>query len=216
MAPTGQLPIKPQWRNVRSAAFGAPIFAGLNPNDDCDEAILWRKCRRSACSKCPFCSSSVKSGRELKNVTTVFPRFKRAHSALSWPLKATNREDFDFFSSTGFDPSRLQARLPFFRDLDAAETGVWVHRKRDNLEAFLDRRGPVKVAFFGGLDTLQRVEDPRLAAGSRVRVASLLDLAGMNMRVIQMRGSWKDYVDIHALACHRDRLVHRFGSGQAD
>jgi len=58
----------------------------------------------------------------------------------------------------------------------------------------------VKVAFFGGLDTLKRIEDPRRAAGSRVRVASLIDLAGMKMRVIQVRGSWKDYVDIHTLA----------------
>jgi hypothetical protein len=31
-------------------------------------------------------------------------------------------------------------------------------------------------------------------------VASLIDLAGMKMRVIQVRGSWKDYVDIHTLA----------------
>lgn len=60
----------------------------------------------------------------------------------------------------------------------------------------------VKVAFFGGLDTLRRVEDPRQANGSRVRVASLLDLAGMKMRVIQVRASWKDYVDIHHLAAH--------------
>ena len=36
-------------------------------------------------------------------------------------------------------------------------------------------------------------------AGSRVQVASLADLAGMKMRVIQVRGSWKDYVDIHSL-----------------
>jgi hypothetical protein len=37
--------------------------------------------------------------------------------------------------------------------------------------------------FFGGLDTLQRIEDPRRAAASRVQVVSLLDLAGMKMRV---------------------------------
>jgi len=49
---------------------------------------------------------------------------------------------------------------------------------------------------------LQRVEDPEQATGSRVRVASLTDLAGMKMRVIQVRGNWKDYVDIHALALH--------------
>jgi hypothetical protein len=49
---------------------------------------------------------------------------------------------------------------------------------RDNLEAFVNRGGLVKVAFFGGLDTLQRVEDLRHAAGSRVQVASLADIAG--------------------------------------
>jgi hypothetical protein len=111
-------------------------------------------------------------------------------------------EDFDFFSSSGFDPEQLRLRLPFFRDLDPANLDVWVHRKRDNLEAFVDRGGAIKVAFFGGLDTLDRVEDPRCAAGSRVHVASLLDLAGMKMRVIQVRGSWKDYVDIHTLVSH--------------
>jgi len=76
------------------------------------------------------------------------------------------------------------------------------HRSRGSLEAFVNRDGPVKVAFFGGLDTLQRIQDPLRAARSRVRVASLLDLAGMKMRVIQVRGNWKDYVDIHALASH--------------
>jgi hypothetical protein len=35
-----------------------------------------------------------------------------------------------------------------------------------------------------------------------VQVASLVDLAGMKMRVIQARGSWKDYVDIHTLVSH--------------
>jgi hypothetical protein len=108
-------------------------------------------------------------------------------------------EDFDFFSSSGFDPEDLRSRLPFFHDVNPLNPDVWVHRKRDNLEAFVDRRGAVKVAFFGGLDTLNRVEDPRLAARSQVHVASLMDLAGMKMRVIQARGSWKDYVDIHAL-----------------
>jgi len=63
-----------------------------------------------------------------------------------------------------------------------SDPDVWVHYKIDNLEAFVDRGSPVKVAFFGGLDTLQRVHDPRLAARSPVRVASLVDLAGMKMR----------------------------------
>ena len=111
-------------------------------------------------------------------------------------------EDFDFFRPLVLNPDRLQSGLPFFRDLDPANPDTWVHYKRDNLEAFVNRGGRVKVAFFGGLDTLQRIQDPQRAAGSRVRVASLVDLAGMKMRVIQVRGNWKDYVDIHALASH--------------
>lgn len=111
-------------------------------------------------------------------------------------------EDFDFFSSSSFDAEHLRSRLPFFRDLDPGDPDVWIHRERDNLEAFVNREGVVKVAFFGGLDTLRRVEDPRRAVGSRVQVASLADLAGMKMRVIQMRATWKDYVDIHTLVSH--------------
>jgi len=124
-------------------------------------------------------------------------------TGLALQLGHRTSEDFDFFSSSGFDPDRLRSRLPFFRDLDQADPDVWVHRKRDNLEAFVNRGGGVvKVALFGGLDTLQRIEDPGRAAGSRVQVASLVDLAGMKMRVIQVRGSWKDYVDIHTLVSH--------------
>ena len=122
-------------------------------------------------------------------------------TALALQLGHRVSEDFDFFSSGGFDPDRLRSQLPFFRDLDVSNPEVWVHRKQDNLEAFVERGGGVvKVAFFGGLSTLKRIEEPLRAEGSRVQVASLVDLAGMKMRVIQMRGSWKDYVDIHALA----------------
>jgi len=124
-------------------------------------------------------------------------------------------EDFDFFSSHAFDPTRLQSRLPFFRDLDPADPDIWVHHQPNSLEAFVDRGGLVKVAFFGGLDTLQRVENPRRAAQSRVRVASLVDLAGMKMRVIQVRGSWKDYVDIHALVSHGIDLATGLAAARA-
>jgi hypothetical protein len=94
--------------------------------------------------------------------------------------------------------------LPFFRDLDpTAGENVWVHHKHNTLEGYVQRRGgTVKVAFFGGLDKLRRVQEPRRPSGSRVQVASLIDLAGMKLRVIQMRGSWKDYIDIHALVSH--------------
>jgi hypothetical protein len=124
-------------------------------------------------------------------------------TGIALQLGHRNSEEFDFFSSESFDPDRLKARLPFFRKLDVSDFNVWVHRKPDNLEAFADvGAGPVRVAFFGGLNTLKRVQDPLKALDSRVRVASLMDLAGMKMRVIQMRASWKDYMDIHALVEH--------------
>ena len=34
-------------------------------------------------------------------------------------------EDFDFFSSLGFEPDRLRASLPFFRELDLANPDIW-------------------------------------------------------------------------------------------
>jgi Nucleotidyl transferase AbiEii toxin, Type IV TA system len=124
-------------------------------------------------------------------------------TALALQLGHRVSEDFDFFSSMGFEPDILQARLPFLHGLDPNNNELWVHRKRDNLEGFVERGGgTVKVAFFGGLDNLRRVEEPRQASGSRVWVASLVDLAGMKMRVIQVRGNWKDYVDLHALVRH--------------
>jgi hypothetical protein len=48
-----------------------------------------------------------------------------------------------------------------------------------------------------------------------VLVASLVDLAGMKMRVIQVRGSWKDYVDIHALASNGIDLATGLAAARA-
>ena len=68
-------------------------------------------------------------------------------TALALRLGHRVSEDFDFFSSEGFDPDRLQARLPFFQGLDKDNPEIWVHQKRDNLEAYVERRaGIVKVA----------------------------------------------------------------------
>ncbi len=48
-----------------------------------------------------------------------------------------------------------------------------------------------------------------------MRVASLVDLAGMKMRVIQVRASWKDYIDIHALASHGTDLQMGLAAARA-
>ncbi len=48
-----------------------------------------------------------------------------------------------------------------------------------------------------------------------MRVASQLDLAGMKMRVIQVRGSWKDHVDIHDLASNGIDLATGLAAARA-
>ena len=58
-------------------------------------------------------------------------------TGLALQLGHRNSEDFDFFSTVGFDPDRLKAQLPFFNSLGFADPGLWIHRERDNLEPFV-------------------------------------------------------------------------------
>ena len=63
----------------------------------------------------------------------------------------------------------------------------------------MDRGGPVQLSFFGNFD-LGQVAEPELAEGPGIRVASLIDLAGMKAAVVTQRAEVKDYADIDALA----------------
>ena len=56
----------------------------------------------------------------------------------------------------------------------------------------------MKVSFFG-LPGVPRLRPPWVAPDNGLRVASLLDLAGMKASVVQMRAEAKDYVDIDAM-----------------
>jgi hypothetical protein len=46
---------------------------------------------------------------------------------------------------------------------------------------------------------LRRAAAPQVAQENGLRVASLLDLAGMKAAVVQQRAEAKDYIDLHAL-----------------
>lgn len=152
--------------------------------------------------------------KELDAVPSNFVLY--GGTALALQLGHRVSEDFDFFSSEAFDPGWLQARLPFFRELEPTNLDCRVHYKRDNLKGYVEHRGgQIKIAFFGGLDNLRRIQDSSRPSRSRVSVASLVDLAWMKMRVIQMRGSWKDYIDIHALASHGIDIPTALGAARA-
>jgi hypothetical protein len=113
-------------------------------------------------------------------------------TALALRLAHRESEDFDFFSSDPFDTGRLLAKVSY---LDQAEV---VQRAENTLTCLVDRDGPIRVSFFGGL-ALNRVRDPELAEGPELLVASLLDLAATKAQVVQSRASAKDYVDVDAL-----------------
>jgi len=56
----------------------------------------------------------------------------------------------------------------------------------------------VKLSFFGGL-SLGRVKAPKIASDNQVRLASLLDMLAIKLKVILQRAEAKDYLDIEAL-----------------
>ena len=130
-------------------------------------------------------------------------------TALALRLGHRQSIDFDFFSSDYVDSTRL------LRDVSYIQGAEVVQRSPDTLTCLVDRGGPVRVSFFGGL-TLRRVADPDLLQEPRVNIASLLDLAATKAEVVQARAAAKDYLDIDALI-HRGgvSLSHTLGAARA-
>ncbi|HZF09802.1 MAG TPA: nucleotidyl transferase AbiEii/AbiGii toxin family protein [Thermoanaerobaculia bacterium] len=117
-------------------------------------------------------------------------------------------EDFDFFSNQTFAPDELERQVPFLAAAVRLQTGP------NTLVCRIDRGGPVKVSFFGGL-SLRRVEDPEPAEGNAVLVASLLDLAATKVKVVQDRGEAKDYLDVDQLLAAGIDLAQALAAARA-
>lgn len=113
-------------------------------------------------------------------------------TALALRLGHRASEDFDFFSSRPFTPDGLQRTISYLSNAEISQS------EANTLTVIVDRTGPVKVSFFGGL-TLNRVQDPEHVAGKGIRVASLLDIAATKMATVQQRAQAKDYLDVVAL-----------------
>lgn len=100
--------------------------------------------------------------------------------------------DFDFFGRRAFDPDRLLASIPYLVGSRV------IQREENTLTCLVNRGGPVQVSFFG-LPSIGSINAPDVAEGTNLPVASLLDLAGMKVAVVQKRAQAKDYLDIDAL-----------------
>ncbi len=100
--------------------------------------------------------------------------------------------DFDWFSNNPFEPDQLAATVPYLRNAERVQIAP------NTLICRADRDGPVLISFFGAL-YLGQVAPSDTAVGPGVSVASLLDLAGTKVAVVQKRAEAKDYLDIDAL-----------------
>ncbi|MBF0319746.1 MAG: nucleotidyl transferase AbiEii/AbiGii toxin family protein [Nitrospirae bacterium] len=127
-------------------------------------------------------------------------------TALALRLGHRASVDFDFFSNQSFDPNRLAQGISYLKDAERVQVAP------NTLKCRIERGGPVLVSFFGGLG-LGQVAEREQAEGSAVYVASLIDIAGTKVAVVQQRAEAKDYLDIDALIRHGIDLPRALAAG---
>ena len=118
-------------------------------------------------------------------------------TALALRLGHRQSVDFDFFGITNFDPDTLLHQVPYLRDVKGSDI---LQRQANTLSCLV--KG-VQISFFG-LRVFRKVGQPDHAPENRLRVASVLDIAGTKCAVVQKRASFKDYVDIDAILTQTD------------
>lgn len=117
-------------------------------------------------------------------------------------------EDFDFFSNREFSPDGLEREIPFLAGAPRLQSSP------NTLVSLVDRNGPVKVSFFGGL-SLRRVRNPERSEDTGLLVASLLDLAATKVKVVQDRAEAKDYIDLSCLLEEGIDLADALGAARS-
>jgi hypothetical protein len=128
-------------------------------------------------------------------------------TALALRLGHRSSVDFDFFSNEPFDPDELAQTVPYLKGSERVQVAPHTLRCR------VERDGPVLVSFFGALGLGQAA--PRdLPEGRTLYVASLLDIAGTKVAVVQKRAEAKDYLDIDALLQHGIDLPTALAAGR--
>lgn len=128
-------------------------------------------------------------------------------TALALRLGHRTSVDFDFFSNQCFDPDHLARNVPYLKNAE------WVQASSNTLKCRLERTGPVLVSFFGGLGLGQAAPRDQ-AEGAKIHVASLLDLAGTKVAVLQQRAETRDYIDIDVLLRHGVDLPTALAAGR--
>ncbi len=127
---------------------------------------------------------------ELKDIPDSFVLY--GGTAIALQLGHRESVDFDFFSSQVFDPDDLLKSIPALKNAHITQ------RAENTLSVRVDRAGEVYLSFFG-LPNIKPIIPPLTTNDGIIKVASLLDLAGMKASVVQKRAELKDYVDLATL-----------------
>ena len=129
--------------------------------------------------------------QELRDTPREFVLY--GGTALALRLGHRTSEDFDFFSNRPFSPDVLRKRIGYIDDAEIRQL------EENTLTVIVNRDGPVKVSFFGGLK-LNRVQDPDVMPDNGIKVASIIDIAATKLATVQQRAQARDYEDVLALA----------------
>ena len=143
---------------------------------------------------------------ELRQIPRNFVLY--GGTAIALRLGHRQSIDFDFFSSDKFNSEQLLNSLPVLSNAKILQN------ETQTLTVVVERDGPVKISFFGGL-TMGRVNVPGETSDGVVFVASMLDLAGMKAVVVQKRAEAKDYLDLLAIMENGITLPEALGAAQA-
>ncbi|GJL56113.1 MAG: hypothetical protein NPIRA02_32450 [Nitrospirales bacterium] len=100
--------------------------------------------------------------------------------------------DFDFFSFQDCDPEALLRHIPFLHE------AMVIQQAPNTLSCLVERGEKVQISFFG-VKGLRRIDLPNVVETNQLKVASLLDLAGMKAAVVQKRAQAKDYIDMSTM-----------------
>jgi hypothetical protein len=113
-------------------------------------------------------------------------------TALALRLGHRQSVDFDFFGARSFDPDKLLGTIPFLAKARVTQ------KSPDTLSVIVDRGEPVQVSFFG-VPKLGRIDVGDRVEENGITIASICDLAGTKLAVVQRRAEVKDYIDIDAM-----------------
>ena len=128
--------------------------------------------------------------QELKNIPSEFTLY--GGTAIALHLGHRESIDFDFFGKNRFNPIELATKLSFMGQTQITQS------EPSTLTMTADRDGAIKLSFFG-LPRIPTLAESHTSQDNNLKVASLLDLAGMKASVVQTRAELKDYLDIDAI-----------------